>query len=211
MSDVKKEKGNGGQVLTPEFRVSFPAVFEARAAAEGQEKKFSVTMLFRVAETEASKKAGEKVVSIQPLVDAARAVIVEKFGPDKAKWPAGLRLPFRKGTEKDYDGYDEGIIFVRCSSKLRPGVVDQKVQPIIDPNEFYGGCYAYATVSPYWYDKAGNKGISFGLRNIQKSRDGEPFSGRNKPENDFDAIPVPSGAVAGKAGESAADLGIEGL
>lgn len=170
------------QITTPEFRVSFPNVFTPRAAAEGQEPKYSIQMLF------------PKTTDIGPLRQAVAAVLVEKFGADKTKWPKNLKLPFRDGAEKDYEGYGPGVVFISATSKMKPGLVDQNVQPILDPNEFYAGCYARATVSAYYYDRAGNKGVSFGLRNIQKLRDGEAIAGKNKPENDFDAIPMPDGA-----------------
>lgn len=181
MAEVKKDaKKDAKQVLTPEFRVSFPAVFQPKAAAEGQEPKYSIVMLF------------PKTTDLTPLKAAVRAAIVEKWGADQAKWPKGLRLPFRDGSEKDYEGY-ENVTFCTASTKNRPGLVDQNVQPIINAEEFYGGCYARATIAAFAYDKAGNKGVSWGLRNVQKMRDGEPFSGRTKPENDFDAIPMPEG------------------
>lgn len=184
MAEVKKDaKKDAKQVLTPEFRVSFPAVFAPKAAAEGQEPKYSIVMLF------------DKATDISALKSAVVAAIVGKWGADKAKWPKGLRLPFRDGSEKEYEGY-ENVTFVTASTKQRPGLVDQNVQPIINPEEFYGGCWARATVAAFAYDKAGNKGVSFGLRNVQKMRDGEAFSGRSKPESDFDAIPVPSGTKA---------------
>lgn len=175
-----------GQVLTPEFRVSFASVFAARAAAEGQEPKFSLTMLF------------PKTTDISALKQAVLEAIIAKWGPEKAKWPKGLRLPFRDGSEKEYDGY-ENTTFCTASSKMRPGLVNQEMVQITTPDEFYSGCYARATIAAFAYDKAGNKGVSWGLRNIQKTRDGEPFSGKNKPEADFDAIPVPKPS----AGESA--------
>jgi hypothetical protein len=81
--------------------------------------------------------------------------------------------------------------------------VDAAVQPIMEEGEFYAGCYARATISPYAYDKAGNRGVAFGLRNIQKIADGEPFSGKSKPENDFDSLDVDTTA-APAAGKTAA-------
>lgn len=189
MSDNKTEKKGRNIVKTPEFRVSFPAVFTPKAAAEGQELKYSITMLF------------PKDADLGVLKAAVVEAVKEKWGADKAKWPKNLRLPFRDGSEKDYDGYQDAV-FCSASSKMRPGLVDQALQPILTPEEFYGGCYARATLSVFAYDKAGNKGVSFGLRNIQKVRDGEAFSGRTKPENDFDAIPVEK--VSGK-GETVTD------
>jgi len=192
MATSTKKKEASPQLLTPEFRVSFPTVFEAKAIQEGQKKKYSVQMLF-------SKKT-----DITVLKQAVHAEIVKKWGADSTKWPAGLRNPIRDGSEKQYDGYGPDVVFATASSMNRPGLVDQNVQPIISPEEFYGGCYARATVRPFAYDKMGNKGVSFGLANIQKIRDGEKFSGATNPENDFDAIPVPQGNAAEGAGSDAA-------
>ena len=71
---------------------------------------------------------------------------------------------------------------------MKPGVVDQNVQPIIEAEEMYAGCYARATLTAYAFDTAGNRGVAFGLQNIQKIRDGEPFTGREKAEDEFEAI-----------------------
>ena len=72
----------------------------------------------------------------------------------------------------------------------KPGLVDADVQPIIDPTEFYAGCYAIASFNFYaWAHDEGGTGISAGLMNIQKVKDGEPFgAGNSKPEDDFAAI-----------------------
>ena len=183
----------GEKVFTPEFRVSFPSVFEARAFAEGQEKKFEITALF---------PAGSDLSGLKAL---AKQAAMDKWGD---KLPAmmkagGLRSPFRDGSEKpDLEGY-EGCVFIKMTSKQKPGLVDQNVQPIIDAGEFYGGCYARASVTCFAYDRMGNKGVSFGLQNIQKMRDGDAFSGRSKPEDDFDAVATDAtgGSTEATAGE----------
>jgi len=171
----KKKDKKATVVMTPEFRVSFPAVFKPRSAAEGQKEKYSISMLF------------PKTTDLTPLKLAVRKAIEGKWGTDQAKWPKGLRLPFRDGNEKDYDGYKD-TVFCTASSEQKPGLVDQNVEDIIDQGEFYGGCYARATINAFAYDKAGNKGVAFGLRNIQKIRDGAAFSGKTDPKDDFDAI-----------------------
>lgn len=159
------------RVLTPKFRVSFPAVFKAEAY-EGKEPKFSITMLF------------DGKTDLSALKAAANAALDEKW-PDKKKRPANLRSPFRDGAEKpDLDGYD-GCIFVRATSKTKPGLVDQNLQAIIDPADFYAGCFARATIRAYAYDNSGNRGVAFALDNIQKLGDGEPFSGKTTAEQDF--------------------------
>jgi hypothetical protein len=186
------------KVTTPVFRVSFPAVFTPRKNDQDANAvpKYSVQMIF------------PKTTDITKLKDAARKAVIEKWGADKAKWPKNLMLPFRDGSEKDYEGYGPDVIFVSASSKMKPGLVDQNMQAIIEPSEFYGGCYAHATVNAFAWSFMGKNGVSFGLRNIQKVRDGEPFSGRSKPENDFDAIPT---ETAGAAAAPAAGVEDDGL
>lgn len=172
--DIEKKKVSGRDC--PEFRVSFPHVFEKHSGFEGQEPKFSVVMLF-------SKKA-----DLSALKRAVQNAAIEKWGP-KEKWPKNLRMPFRDGNEKsDLQGYKD-TIFISASSKQRPGVVDQRREPITEESEgFYAGCYARASLIAFAYDTAGNKGVSFSLQNLQKLRDGEKFSGRRSAEEDFDSV-----------------------
>lgn len=208
MSNATKTKDEKIKLTTPEFRVSFPQVFEAKQVNGQGTAKFSIQMLFRVKAD--PKKPDEKVVDLTPLKNAWLAVAVSKFGTDKTKWPK-LENPFRDGKEKDYDGYGDGIVFLTASSKMKPGVVhahagaDGKPEPLTVPTDFYGGCYARATVNPYYWEFMGKKGISFGLQNVQKLKDGEMFGGRAKAEMDFDAIEPPQGATA-VAGEPADPL-----
>lgn len=172
------------KVITPEFRVSFPNVFRTAKPMAGAtgDPKYGLTALF---------KKGE---DISALKAAAEEACIEKWGP-KDKWPKNLRSPFRDAGEKEFDGYVEGAIFINATSKQRPGLVDANMNDIIDETEFYAGCYARASINAFAYDTAGNRGVAFGLNNVQKLRDGEPLGGRTRPEDDFE--PVAEGAGAG--------------
>ena len=163
------------RLVTGEFRVSFPAVFKPQAF-EGQEPKYEVTMLF------------PKDADISALEAAAEAAVADKW-PDEKKRPKNLRMPFTDGDTKDYDGY-EGTTAIKAKTKTKPGLVDRAKKPITDESEFYGGCYARASVVAYAYDTAGNKGVAFALNNIQKLRDGEPFGSRSNADSDFDDLPL---------------------
>lgn len=157
-------------------RLSFPNLFKPskpKDAPDTQELKYSATLLF---------KKGE---DLSVLKAAAKAAIKDKWGD---KPPKNLRTPFRDQGEKEYEGYEEGAIFISTTSKKRPGVVNARVERIEDEDEIYPGCYVYATVRAFAYDRSGNKGVSFGLQNIQKVKDGEPLGGRVAPEHDFEAI-----------------------
>lgn len=162
--------------ITPKFRVSFPYVFDAHSGFENQEPKFSVVMLFA------------KNTDLKELKRAAFNAAKEKWG-EKTEWPKNLRLPFKDGNEKsDLQGYKDTIV-VSASSKQRPGIVNQQVGTITkEDNSFYAGCYARATLVAFAYDKAGNKGVSFSLQNLQKLEDGAPFNGRKRAEDEFEAV-----------------------
>ena len=62
------------QVMTPEFRVSFPNVFRpGKSMEEGKEPKYNCCMLF------------EPGADLKPLLKACNDLLVEKFGADRTK------------------------------------------------------------------------------------------------------------------------------
>lgn len=172
-------------VHTPKFRVSYPAVFKPKLNDMSQKMEYSVVAVF---------KKGEDLTKLK---NAVTEILTEKLGPDKTKWPKNLKSPFRDQGEREKDGvlpngYEHGAIFMTLKSSQKPGVVDANVQPIIDEAEFYAGCYAHATIRPYYYDSKGNKGVAFGLQNIQKLSDGEPLSGRANATSEFAPVATPN-------------------
>lgn len=178
-------------LLTPKFRASFPHLHKAQLNKLSNKEEYSIVALF---------KKGEDLTALK---EAAKAAIVEKWGPDTAKWPKNLRTPFRDQAERTNDdgvlpaGYEAGAIFLNLKSKNRPQVVKKEGKTVIaltDPNDFYAGCWAIASVSVYAYDQAGNRGVAFGLSNVLKVEDGEPLGGRTTPEADFAPI---EGAATG--------------
>lgn len=179
-------------ITTPKFRVSYPHVFKAQVNKLSGKEEYGVTALF------------EKGEDLSVLMKAAEDAMIKKWGKDKAQWPKNLKNPFRDqadraknvdGKQVMPEGYVEGAIFLNLKSKTRPGVVDQNVQAIIDETQFYSGCYARASVTAYAYDQAGNRGVAFGLRNIQKMADGETLGGSTRPEDDFAPVEGAKGAV----------------
>lgn len=190
-----------GKVNTPMFRVAFPNVFKPRKNDLNGNDEYSLVALFA------------KDADLSVLKTAAMEAAKTKWGDDQSKWPKNMKSPFRDQGEKkkqndkgDWvlpDGYVEGATFLTLRSTQKPGVVDQQVQEIIDTSEFYGGCYALASINAFAYDQKGNRGVSFGLGNIQKVKDGDPFGNRTKPQDDF--APVAS-SVSGGSSESASSM-----
>ena len=186
-------------VKTPPFRASYASVFKPQTNILSGKSEYSIVALF------------PKGTDFSELTAAAEAALKAKFGNDKTKWPKNLRSPFRDQKERAKDdgslppGYQEGAVMITLRSTSRPGVVDQNVNSLGveygNDAEFYSGCWARATVRAYAYDNAGNRGVSFGLGNIQKVKDDQPLgANRTKPEDDFQAI----GAEASQA--SATDI-----
>lgn len=170
MSDEKKEE----RIVTCEFRVSYPNVFKPKAPYPGKEPVYSLDMLF------------PKDADIMPLKRLVKAAIDKKW-PNNQPPTSSMKLPFKDGDQHKNSNYD-GFTVCRAASKYQPGVIDQKKNDILDPKEFYSGCWARATLIAYAYDTAGNKGVSLGLQNLQKLRDDEAFSGMRSAQDDFDAV-----------------------
>ena len=172
-------------VHTPEFRVAFPTVFTSKRNELSGNDEYSIVALF------------PKGANLDKLKTAAKEALIKKFGKDQSTWPKKLKTPFRDQGDREKikdgkatlpQGYVKGAIYLNLKSKDRPGLVDNQVQTIIDQSEFYGGCWAIATINAYAYDTAGNRGVSFGLGNIQKIRDDDHFGNRTKPEQDFKPV-----------------------
>lgn len=166
------------RVITPKFRVSFPQIFEPAAITEGADLKYSIAMIF------------DKDTDIKELKAACKQAIIDKWGGNKSKWPSDLKTPFRKGSEKELDGYDDDSTFARAASNQRPGILNEYKEPMAEASELYAGCYARASVNAYAYDTAGNKGVTFGLNNVLKVADGDRLDSRVSAEDDFADIEV---------------------
>lgn len=152
---------------------------------EGDEPKFTISMIFNKDETPAEE--------IKKITDAIKAAAVEKWGTDTAKWPRNLKLPLRDADKEDrtnpsdpkFDKTYVNSFTMNANTKVKPGIVDSNVQPILDKSEFYSGCYARASVTFLAYDKAGGRGVGCYLGNLMKVRDGEPLAGGRSAAADF--------------------------
>lgn len=221
MSNEKKDRVS---IITPEARLSYPSLFQARKVNQNdpnEKAKFSAQLLFRVAETPKSKELGEKVVAQDPQWLKMKQAVVDLFAKNLgADWQEKLKLrkgdgspmyrsPFRDGNaaeKKDVEGYGPGVCFITASSLYKPGVIGPNKEEILNPSDIQGGYYVRAEIHPYWYSTKGNQGVTFGLDNVQLIRVGQPFSGRKKAEDVFDAIEQPAGAPAlAGAASTAAD------
>lgn len=178
-------------VITPEVTANYTnSVFEAKLppnAKPGQQPEHSVMLLF----TAEALKTKEFAAMQAAVLEAAR----NKFGAKADSMIKGgqLRLPFR--TDMDETKFPPGFaMFMNVRSKEKPGIVskyagqDGKPLPITDKAEIYSGVKIRASLGAYAYDTNGNKGVSFGLRNIQKLGDGERLDNHRAAEDEFEPL-----------------------
>ncbi len=169
-------------IITPAFRVAFPNVFKPKVWEKTNTSEYAITMIF------------DKEADLKPLKDALMALAKEKW-PKRDFKTNPLQLPIKKGEDilnKDGEPYDMFIgktVITAKSKKRRPEVIDALKNPILEEADLYAGCYARASILPYAYTMQGG-GIGFGLQNIQKLREGEPFMNIKSAHDDFEAISV---------------------
>ena len=173
------EKKNNTKVVTGTVRLSYEHVWEP-SSINGGEEKYSASLII-------PKSDKATVNAIQKAVDAAIEEGLAKFGGKKPN-KAAIKLPLRDGDAEREDEAYQNSFFVNANSRTAPQIVDRSVQPILDRNEVYSGCYIRASISFYAFNSNGNKGIACGLNNIQKIRDGEPLGGRTNAADDFTTV-----------------------
>ena len=174
------------ELILKNVRVSYLACFEPRETPSG-DMKYSASILVPESDTEQLKN----------IDDAVQAAIDKGLQDNKfSKVHVGsLRRPPRDGSAEyesgargeEYNGHK----FLNANSNNPPGVVDERRQPILDPNEFYSGCYAHVHVTFFPYNTAGNRGIGVGLNNLMRVGKGDRLDGRKSADQAFKDIEVP--------------------
>lgn len=174
-------------ILTPEFRGVYVALFKATTPKQNPTAKPKFTI----------RAAFPPDTDMSGLKQQAGLAAQEKWGD---KIPKVLRSPFRTNDELEnpIDGIgDDWIVMTFAADEShRPGLVDASLNDIIDEADVYSGAWYRAQVRAYAYENAGNKGVSFGLQNVQKLRDDDPLKGgRPKASQAFTKV---EGAGTGK-------------
>lgn len=170
-------------VVTGTVRASYVNLDQPRAQNEGQEPKYSVTLLVPKSDS----------ATVNALKAAQEAAIGKKWGD---KRPKVLSSTIHDGDGQRPNGDDfgpeaKGHWVFTVSSKNRPGVVDQSVKSVITPGFIVSGDYVRADVNCYAYENAGKRGTSFGLNNVQLVRKGDPLGTQRSAASAFGAIEQP--------------------
>lgn len=165
------------KVIVP-CRFSYAHLWEPDSI-NGSDPKYSVSCII-------SKEDKDTIAKIKKAIEVAKEEGKGKWG---GKIPANLKTPLRDGDiDRPGDEAYADSMFLNANSKQAPQIVDRQVQPILDQNEVYSGCFGRVSITFYAYNSNGNKGIAAGLGNVQKLRDGEPLGSRTNASDDFEAV-----------------------
>ncbi len=174
--DVKK-------VVTGEVTLSYVQLLEARAMEEGQPKKFSCVLVI--------PKSDKR--TIKAIKKAQAAALEDLKASNNGKLPANWKNTLRDGDEDgdlDRNPEYEGCMFMSVSANENypPGIVGRDRQPILTAGEIYSGMKARVSMVAFHFNNK-SKGVSFGLRNVQKLGDGPRLGGTaSDPDEDFDDL-----------------------
>lgn len=170
-------------VTGPNTRMSYANVWEPKSI-NGGTPKYSVSLIIPKSDTVTLNKIK---AAIQEAYEEGKTKL-----QGKGKVPPKLSeisLPLHDGdVEKPDDEAYHGAYFINAKSDTAPGIVDSQLNRIMDRSEFYSGVYGRASISFYAFNASGNRGITCGLNNLQKIRDGAPLGGKSRPEDDFDVV-----------------------
>lgn len=170
---------NSTRVITEPVRLSYVHLLEPWSNDPTKKAKYSVVLLI-------PKDDKVTIGRVAAAKKAAKEAGIARFGASWGK--KDLRNTIHDGDEEgDLDSNPEyaGNLYITVSSDTRPSVIDRNGNLITDPDDIYSGCFARVSINAYPYSNSGNVGITFGLNNVMKWRDGDFLGGRSSAESDF--------------------------
>lgn len=150
-------------------RTSYCHLWEKTKLPDSDKEVYSVSILI-------PKNDTKTLAAINEAISNALENGKDKLGKvPKSK----IKLPLRDGDEErpDDEAY-KGCYYLNCKNSKEVTIVDSRVQPILDQNEVYSGCYGKANISfyPYAYNNM-SYGVGVSIRAFQKIKDGESLGG----------------------------------
>lgn len=173
---------NSTSITIGPVRFSFVNVAEPKSI-NGSALKYSVCTLI-------NKNDNSIVLQCKDAINnaAQQGIEANKF-PASLVEKGGIHIPLRDGDEEYNLGKQgleyKGHWFINTHNDSQPGIRDKHNQPILDPAEFYSGCYGYIHINFFPYNTAGNKGIGASLQHVMKTKDGDRLDGRISANDAF--------------------------
>lgn len=179
-------ESKAGNIITPKCRMSFPVLLEPQYPPNMTtgKKRYSIALLI------------PEGCDLTLLKNEATKAAKEKWGD---KIPANMKTPFLDAGKYEYNGYTAGATLLRPTTLNKPGLVNAKGENVTDEQEIYPGRWCVASLRAYAYDVSGNRGVSFGLQNIQLLDHDEPLGGRARAEDEFAPVEGTDGAKPASA------------
>ena len=160
---------------------SYVTVLEPKPDQKGK-LKYSVTILVPKSLTK----------SLDPLKAEAVRVAKEKWGAKGEAILAAAKNPMIHdgdtyvGTSGEPDPSYKGNWFIRMRTDRKPQVIDAKKQPVFTDDDVYSGCLLRVSGNVFAYEREGNRGVTFGLNNVQVLEKRARLDGRKAAEDEFE-------------------------
>lgn len=182
-----------GNLVTAKGRVLWNSVFKPRKGKNGKEGKHEFNLLF--------PKDADHTALKEAALEAGKGKFAKAFKEANGKWPSSIKTPFKRTADNDklvaaLEAADLKVedfpVFLAARSADRPGVVGPNGKSDgIEQEHVYAGRWARMTIDAFGYEAEGNKGVSFGLKNIQLLDNDDELSiggGRVSAESEFEAV-----------------------
>lgn len=158
-------------------------------AEAGKQGKYGCTILL----PKGSKQEAQVKEAIERAIESG--IANNKFTAAHTK-SATFKRCIRDGDaeieSEGRPGHYKDMCFINASNGNQPGLVDESLQPIMDPNKFYSGCYCNVdiNIAPFYHGESGSRGVGAYIQNAMFVRDGERLDGRQSAEDAFAGLEV---------------------
>jgi hypothetical protein len=177
MSDNKIVFMENGCILIKDVRLSYPHLFTKWGMNEGDKKKYSAKFLMgKTTHAAAIKALGQNLVKMMQ----------EAF---KGKIPSD-KLFLRDGAGSGKEEMEDCWI-ISASEDKAPDIINRDKSRINEDDDIvYAGCYVNVLIRPWVQKNNFGKRINANLLAVQFVRDGDRFSGIERPDVDdvFDDV-----------------------
>ena len=172
-------------VLIPDSTLVYPSLFEMSSYKEGK-ASYNCTFLI------------PKSADITPIRDACKFSLFIRWGQgipmQNIHWPIhnGDSKAIDENGNVDKTNFYYNNWYMRATSQFSVPMVNAYNEEITDEDEIYGGCIVRAYCQFYAWEYMGKRGVSAGLRAVQKIEDGDPIGGNKiNPKDIFPTAPKP--------------------
>jgi Protein of unknown function (DUF2815) len=160
-------------VITPEFRLSFPVLFEATADMNGR-VNFRMEMLFAIADIKANPTMFAEMKTLY------NGTVDPKWLTNKDAYRTFEKAFIKGGEKKQPERQGHLILRASANQKFPPRMLLANRMPATE-SDIYAGCYCRALLTTYRYEAKNpkgdviNRGVAFNIKTVQKIRDGDSF------------------------------------